>query len=554
MMMSTDERPRKDLYLNKPQQLVYLVGANVTLCIWGRGTGKSEGVIAPWLIDKVFKMPRSKGIIIGPTYQHILSNTLPQVLEMWERMGYYRDVHFVVGRKPNPSWGWPIPYAAPLNSKHTIFWFNGACQVLVSQDRTHNSAGPSVDYIVGDEAKHLDFIKLQETFQTNRGNRQYFGHLSCHHALLFCTDMPTSPKSNWLFEYEQLVDHDAIQVVLGIQCEIILLQQQLDKEVRKTYKARIEKKIKEYENIINFVRMGGDTGQGLVYFSEFSTLENLEIVGIGYIKDQKRNLPDFKFRASILNERVKKIEGMFYPMLDEDFHYYYAFNYTKIDQFNFDFKKITRHAYHQDADVLPGEPLSIALDYNASINSMSIGQPNGKKFKTLNFLFVVSPLMLKDVVEKFIKYYKHHPTREVNYYFDHTAVGSDAMMGDYSFSDQVIELLEQAGWIVNQYYIGQAPGYEDRFEMFNNALRGEKGLPLPVFNRHNCESLITSMENARTRQGKSGFELDKRSERDPNILPQHATHAQESWGTLFWGIYNHIWNNDTTGFDDTVMM
>jgi len=549
--MNSVDLPRKELYLNKPQQLVYLVGAHVTICIWGRGTGKSEGVIAPWLINNLFKMPRSKGIIIGPTYQHILSNTLPQVLEMWERMGYYRDVHYVIGRKPPPSWDWNIPYAAPLNPKHTIFWFNGSCQVLVSQDRRHNSAGPSVDYIVGDECKHLSFEKLQETFQTNRGNRQYFGHLSCHHSLLFCTDMPTSPTANWIFDYENLVDQEAIDLVLAVQYEIILLHRKFEKEKYKTNRDKILLEISKYENVLNYIRKGGESGTGLVYFSEFSTLDNVEVVGINFIKEQKRNLPDFKFSASILNLRIKKSIGVFYPMLYEDIHLYYDFDYKIIDKLNFDFKKISVHAYHQDADVLKHQPLSIALDYNASINSLVVGQDHGDKFKTVNFLFVLSPLMLKDVVKKFIEYYKNHPTKEVNYFFDHTAVGSDAMAGDYTFSDQVIDLLIEADWTVNEFYIGQGPSYEDRFEMFNNAFRGQRGLPVPLFNRHNCESLIISMENTKTKQGKSGFEIDKRSERDPNVLPQHATHAQEAWGTLFWGLYNKRWNNDGQNFDET---
>ena len=552
--MKKSDAVKKQLYLNKPQILVYLIGAKTTICIWGRGTGKSEGVIAPWLIDKVFSMPRSKGIIIGPHYQHILSNTLPQVLEMWERMGYYRDVHFMIGKKPPSSWRWPDPYAAPLSAKHTIYWFNGSCQVLVSQDRTFNSAGPSVDYIIGDEAKHLVHDKLQETFQTNRGNRQYFGHLSQHHSLLFCTDMPTSPKSNWIFNYESLVDEEAIAIVLSVQHELMLLQKEIETETRVSMIEASKRKIQEYENMLNYVRRGGESENGLVLFSEVSTLENLEIVGEAFIREQKRNLPDFKFRASILNQRVKKSEGMFYPMLDEDKHYYFSFNYAKLDNLGYDFSKITSQAYHQDADVIPGQSLDIALDYNVKINSLVVGQEQEHAFKTLNFLFVLSPLMLKDVVAKFVDYYKDHPTKEVNYYFDFSAIAGNAMVGDYSFSDQVTDLLTDAGWNVTQHYTGAIPSYELRYEMFNGALRGIQHLPMPVFNAHNCSSLLISMESTLTRNGKTGFEIDKRSENDPNVPPNHATHAQEAWGVLFFGKYIFDWNNKDESFDEVAMM
>ncbi len=542
-MITTQKPIEKELYLNKPQILVWLVRALITICIWGRGTGKSEGVIAPWIIDKVFAMPRSKGIIIGPTFQHLLVNTLPPVIEMWKRMGYHRNVHYIIGRKPPKSWNWPEPLNAPLSPKHCIFWFNGSCQVLVSQDRVSNSAGPSVDYIVGDEAKHLNFEKLQETFQTNRGNRQYFGHLSVHHAVLFCTDMPTTPKQQWVIQYEDDVDEEAVELILAIQNEIIMLTEELHEADAKRTK-HIQNKLKKYESYLNELRTD------LVHFSEFSTLENLEVVGEPFIREQKRNLPPLKYRASILNERVKKEIGMFYPMLDEDTHYYTKFKYQKIDKIGFDFSKLNKHDYHQDGDIDPDAPLEISLDYNAVINSLVVSQGTN----TVNFLFVKSPKMLKDVVKKFCKYYEDHSCKEVDYYYDHTAIGRNAMTGDYTFADQVIDILQEEGWDVNDIYIGQGPGYDTRYEMINNALRGCPELPMPKFNSNNCESLLISMENTMTRQGPTGFEIDKRSERDENVLPEHATHPQEAWSTWYYGKYGDQWNAATSSFDDAEMI
>lgn len=547
--MNNENATEKELYLNDPQQLVYLINAPVTICIWGRGTGKSEGVIATLVIDKLFRMPRSKGIIIGPTFQHLLVNTLPPVIEMWKRMGYHRDVHYIIGRKPPKSWGWPDPFNSPLSPKHGIFWFNGSCQVLVSQDRVSNSAGPSVDYIIGDEAKHLNHEKLQETFQTNRGNRQYFNNQSCHHSIVFCTDMPTSPKSGWIFSYESDMDEDDIKLCKILIKKQLQLKDQLP-DASKTKKVAINRKIAKYEEALEYIRKGGESEESMVYFSEFSSLENLRVLGPAFIREQKRNLPPLKYRASILNERVKKEEGMFYPMLDEDTHYYTKFRYQKIDQIGFDFTKLVKHDYDQDGDVDPDEALDITLDYNAKINNLVVCQGAD----AINHLFVKSPLMLKDVVKKFCKYYKDHPTKEVVYRYDHTAIGSNAMLGDYTFADQVIDILHEEGWDVIDIYTGQAPGYDSRYEMINNALRGCADLPMPKFNSHNCEHLLISMENTMTRQGPSGFEIDKRSERDDNILPEHATHAQEAWSSWYYSKYGEQWNTSTGSFDEAEMI
>jgi len=538
----------KDLYMNRAQLLSMLVRAHVEVDVWGRGTGKSEGVIAERAVHNVFEMPRSKGIFLGPTYIHLLTNTLPPVIAMWRRMGYHRDVHYFMGRKPPKAWIkdglWPDPYVPPLSYKHTIFWFNGSIQVLVSQDRTENAAGHSVDYIIGDEAKHLNYDKLSETFQTNRGNRQYFGDKSEHHSIVFCTDMPTNPKANWIFEYEEQMDKEAVEIVLAIQSEIIKLRNEKI-SAHKTKRIHIDRALKKYNRELNDIR------KQLVYYSEFSTLENLQVVGEDYIREQKRVLTPLKYRTSILNEKPGKIEGGFYPMLHEDIHYYVNPNYKFLDSLNFDFSKIKDKDSRSDADVQTDKPLDIALDYNAAINSLTVGQQKENEYLVLNFLFVKSPNLVDAVVKKFVKYYQYHKKKEVHYYYDHTAVGKDALR-DYSFADKVMEVLAASGWEIVEHYIGQAPHHNRKYNDINRGLKGESPIPKPRFNRTNCESLIVSMENADIRQGPTGFEKDKTSERDPNILPEHATHPSDSFDTLYWGRHMDLFEERDEFIDNTI--
>lgn len=523
--------------MNRAQIRAMLIRAHVEIDIWGRGTGKTDGVIAERAHHNARVMPRSKGIFIVPTYEHGLTNTLPGVIEMWSRMGYRRDIHFFIGRKPPKAWGWADAYSAPLSPKHSIFWFDGSCQVLVSQDRAENAAGPSVDYIIGDEAKHLDHPKLLETFQTNRGNRQYFGKRSEHHSLVFTTDMPTSPKSKWLFEYEQYMDEEAVEIILAIQHEILLLNASMPKASR-TKAAKIHRAIDKYQAQLNDIRMGDpDNGQdALTYFSECSTLENLEIVGEDYIRQQKRTLTQMKYRTSILGERMTKIEGGFYPLLDEDRHYYTKTNYSHLDSLEFDFSRIKNRDCRFDADVDLASPLEIALDYNAKINSLVVGQESGLEFLFLNSLYVEPPLRLGAVVEKFVKYYRFHKTKEVVFYYDHTAIGENALT-DYSFADEVYNVLNKHGWNVTMVYIGQAPSHAYKYNYWGIAMQGDSPLPMPKFNRTNCGSLLKSMENADARQGPSGFEKDKTPERRKDVPPNEATHLSDAGDTLYIGKY-----------------
>jgi hypothetical protein len=527
------------LYMNKAQIRAMLVRAHIEIDIWGRGTGKSEGVIAERIVHNTFAMPRSKGILIAPTYMHALVNVLPNVLEMWKRMGYHRDLHYFIGRKPPASWNWPTPLNNPLSPKHAIFWFNGSCQVIVSQDRAFNAAGPSVDYIIGDEAKHLNYDKLSETFQTNRGNRQFFGDRSEHHSIVFTTDMPNSPKAKWLFDYEQHMDEKAVELVLGIQSELIDLHARIF-SVGPSRRLKIQSRINKLNKALNAIR------KDLTYFSVCSSLENIDVLGLDYIKEQKRTLTPQKFDMSILGKRLKKIEGGFYAALDENEHYYVNPNYELIDSLSFDFNSIRNRDCRMDDDLLADQPLDIGMDYNAAINSMVVGQQQGDDYAIVNFLFVKSPDLLDAVVKKFCNYYKHYKTKVVNYYYNHTAVGRDAAR-DYAFCDKVMEILSSKGWSVNDQYTGRAPGHDTLFNDINNALKGNTPAPRVRINSINCADLIVSLENAGVRQGRSGFEKDKSSEKSTIIPPEHATHPSEAFDTLYWA--RHMDMFDSAGHD-----
>ena len=514
-----------------------LIRAFITVLIWGRGTGKSSGAISFQMLDLMQKMPRGKTLLVCPTYMHALSNTLPPVIEMFNRLGMQEDIDYFVGKRPPKKnfANWEGPYAPPLSYKHCISFPNGHVVVLISQDRISNAAGISGDAMIIDEAKHIDYDKLQETFQTLRGNKIFFAHLSCYRSVFIATDMPTSPKSKWIFDYEKLMDVDAIELVLGIQTEIAQLRQ----EAKKTHnqgKEKIARTIVNYEKILEEIRKGDmeEDREPLVFFSEFSTLQNMELLGEEYIRDQKRKLPPAKFRTSILNERLTKIEGGFYPSLDEDIHYYYAFKGLGITgNLNKDIKNEYIKKYENDGDVVTTEPLLIAMDYNNKINSLVVGQPKDNKILALNFLYVETPKILPDVVQKFCDYYAHHEEKTVIYYYDHTAVYKDASR-DYSFADEVIQKLQDNGWNVIDEYIGQAPAHNKKYFFVSLGMTKQRGLPFPMFNKYNCDKLITSMELAGARSGRNGFEKDKRPENDPNIPPVQTTHPADAWDTLYY--------------------
>ena len=98
----------KKVYFNKPQRLKLLIGANTTVIVAGRRTGKTDSIAAPFVLRNMQRMPGSTGGIVVPTFKHGLTNTIPGLLAAWKRWGFLQGVHYVVGRKPPKNFKRPI--------------------------------------------------------------------------------------------------------------------------------------------------------------------------------------------------------------------------------------------------------------------------------------------------------------------------------------------------------------------------------------------------------------------------------------------------------------
>ena len=94
----------KEIYFNQMQREATLGRANKTVICAGRGTGK--GLLhAAFNLENFQLMPRSTTAFVVPNARRGLTNTLPSMFVHWERWGYKRHVHWVVGVKPPKKLG-----------------------------------------------------------------------------------------------------------------------------------------------------------------------------------------------------------------------------------------------------------------------------------------------------------------------------------------------------------------------------------------------------------------------------------------------------------------
>jgi len=510
-------------YFNPKQLLAMSIAAKNEYIIASRGFGKSEGIDAPRLIRNVFAMPRSAGALLSPTYGKLLRNTLPAVFSSLERLGYKRNIHYVVGLKPPSRLNFAKPIIDPFNYDYVISWFNGSIQHLISFDRPMSANSMNLDYVFGFEAKFLNYDKIKnEVLPANRGNINYFGHCPWHHGQLFTTDMPTSKSGMWIFDKEKEMDSELIELIRDLY-----LEYKISKD--KVLKPRKLKELNKYRSFAT-------------YYAEFDAFDNIEILGEEFIKNMHRDLPPLIFLSAILNQRLRKVANGFYSALNDSLHYYDNYNNSYLENLSYDTDKSSRDTCLNDGDVSKDLPLSISFDYNAAINSLVCGQRiENREARTLRSFFVKTPRKLPDLVNLWCDYYDPMPNRDVVFYYDSTAIAGTPLDAD-SFSDTIIKTLSKRGWSVTPVYVGQPLKHHLKHHYIDMALKGDPDYLFPSFNRDNNEYLLLAMEQTGIKVGKNGFEKNK----DPEKLPdsednpdEFKTHITDAWDTLFIGLNFH---------------
>ena len=262
-------------------------------------------------------MPRSSGAFVVPSYRHGLTNTLPGTLAVLESFGFKRDLHYFIGRKPPKSSGFEKPHIEPAEYEHVISFYNGSVAYIISHDRPGTSNSLTPDYLIIDEAKFVSFEKLKdETFPANGGYRGHFENRFCHHSILIMPDMPTTKKGSWFLRYEKECDPELIAAIHGIIYEIWRLKSKVKEFYQKgtVPPDRIRTRLKQlYRNLAEFRSVA-------VYYKEFSSIENLLVLGENYIREQKRNLPPLVFQTSILCKKTGILKDGFYNSMRESVH------------------------------------------------------------------------------------------------------------------------------------------------------------------------------------------------------------------------------------------
>ena len=529
-----DKLKRNEIYLNPAQRLAYNFGARSTFVRAGRGVGKSTGFLAPRLYQCALTIPRSEGIFLGNSIKQLYTKTLPQVITGLEQVfGLKEGYHFVRGRAPK-NLGYKMPIKVPRVWENVIHWYNGSCTYAISMAIKASSNGFNSAYIIADETRYLQPWKkvVEEVLPTLRGGM--YDHPGWDEKL-----NPYYLSQMWVSDAAITVKQAEWEKNIDTQTEEI--NEQIA-EMLAELKVLPELASNEY-----FLRkLNSLRAQSRVFFN-FSSLENVAILGERFIRELKRDMPEMMFNIQILGMRKGVARDGYYANFDSDVHGYIP---GEDDQTNAVYNKYTKKFVHThydggikkkveyetvdldetskikdcslDTDVLPSEPLRIAFDYNANISTVCTGQTykmdGTESLVVLSSMFVKNERKLRALCGDWSRYYEPQRRRNNNviFYYDATAKqgGAYALENakDTQYHNIVKEELEKRGWKVTMVFMGSPMGHAQKFQFINDVLTGRQK-PFLRINKENNEYLIVAMENCRVVMSSQGPKKDKSLEK-----------------------------------------
>lgn len=523
-----NSRPVINITLPAKHMEIRLVRAPETYLLGSRGSFKTTRGIALYVVDMVYEMPRSTGVGVVLSYEHLDKNTFEPLLKGFADQGLFADEHYVVNKRP-PDY-WPKPYDFNGNEKYdrTITFDNGTVIKMVSLARKAAANAISAQWGFFDEVKFMDPEKdLKEIFPIFRGNEQYFGHSSSYLSKFFATDKLADPAEiEWLLNKRKLVDQNKVRDIIIVQNEVNKLRAQ-QSEATETAKIKLDRQIKPLEQILKEERAD------MVYVSEINCYDVLPFLGIKWLKAARQLCTSQRnWEVAYENKDPDKPGEAFYPAFSEEIHGYDTEKY-------------------EDIDLLA--PLIIAMDYQHTVVPVpvaQIGKLPGQIEYSLNYIdyvYSLYPEGLKDAVKKFCRRFENHGNKKVFYVYDHTAIGKRTDADEYC--EIVKKELIANKWAAVDVYTGQAPGhyqkYSDTTDWLEHKISNDdmeiadalrKALVMEIrVHKRRCAKLIKAIGRAPAKTSRGKTEKDKKyenKEKYPDLDQSETTHVTDAFDMI----------------------
>jgi hypothetical protein len=187
------------------------MGARDERDIAARRTGKTDGLVAPYVWMTSNSMPGMLGAWVAVSRQQGFSKTIPGTMAAMERMfGFQIGIHM--------GWGRPPKHVRPSifkpKSYENIIWFaNGAQWALISLSQTASANSYTFSACVGDECRFFPKKKVDEELmpalsgQTHPlGDINFSDYNPLYRSTRFVSDASLTAKGSWLEREDEKLD------------------------------------------------------------------------------------------------------------------------------------------------------------------------------------------------------------------------------------------------------------------------------------------------------------------------------------------------------------
>ena len=563
------ERRKNEIYLTRAQATVSNFDSRNTTVEAARATGKTSGMLAPRMLRCVNSMPMGFGAFLGCSLKQLFMKTVPNLIQAVEEItGLREGVHFVRGHAPKRL-GFKEPLVRPKVWEQCIHFWNG-CVIMMSSTNVKAALnGTNLCFVLDDECRFQkeDTIMgevlpaLRGLVTDHPGFDEEKNHL--YRSTMFVSDAPLTRSQSWIHNRKDQQTMEVNRELAALIKESNEIFRDTGIDISQTDKFRKE-----------LLRL---RCQSSIFFS-FSTLENVEILGESFIREQKRNLSDAQFNIAILNLDKDTYADGYYVCYDPNVHLYDNDDYEQLEvaskkymrktqtmitdggrTLRVDGESIDLSALRKcddctmDVDIIPTEPLRIAFDYNSKISCVVTGQTpsrfNSQVLKVLSSFAYIKADRLEGLCTRWCKYYAPHQAtcKDVIFYYDATAKQGGSYGSAYAdetkYYNIVKRVLRKHGWRVIEVSMGTPMAHDRKYEIINNCFSGVMK-PIVRINRENNQFLSTSLENAGVLPG---FKKDKSKEKrgtssDDEIDIERElavrTDMSDAFDTLLIGVRN----------------
>lgn len=523
-------------YSNPFSTLCNLMSPQNLWVIAGRGSSKSEDILAERVQELSYEMPGCFVALTADTFMNATKNILPGLIEGLKRKGWEEGVHFVVNVKP-PKF-FKKPYKVVLSWRYTLTTCTGTHFKIISQDRPSIGAGDSFQHKMGDEAKYLVEKKLNKLTPAVRGGDVKFMESHLYGGSTFTTDMPNinHGEHDWILRMEKNMNKKQVYNIVRVAWVVNEIKKELlnsDSE-RDELKIRLlEKNLQRWKKRLRFIRKNS------TFFARVSSFVNVDVLKISFFKTLLQEMNFREFMISILSIAPKLEKGqMFYPTLSSKNFYTDGFNYRGLDKSD---NPLDHEVTSLDLKYIQhSETLEGGLD-TGNMCSLALGQPYGDdKYRVLKFLHTLAPDFLPELGANFREYFKYHGNKHLLLWHDRAANQYQSVGEDHASKiKKSIEYDENGistGWVVTLMSREQKTIYhQDEYELMLQFFEGKNpDLPKLLIDAVNCKYIKSSCELAEkvikvNKTGKKTIHKNKTSEKlSVDLLPMYSTNASDS--------------------------